>query len=131
MKTILMLALAATNAVSIPDRAAEVDRAPPSWAALKAQYLIHSGHATYAEPPTSSHSAITVSFEGKPAKDVFDQMGADAKVQCSAEKGDRERRNKGAVCTYTAKLTSVGDFHYRCWIGINLRTGEGDQGVSC
>lgn len=128
MKIFVHLLLVASCAVSPYTQA---DQATPSWTPLRGQFLIHSGHATYAEPPTSAHSAITVAFEGKPAKEVFDQMGLDAKVQCSIEKGDRERRNKGAVCTYTAKLGSPSESHYRCWIGVDLRTGEGNQGVSC
>jgi uncharacterized protein (DUF1330 family) len=105
--------------------------AAPAWAPLQAQFLVHSGHATYAEAPTRTQRAVTIAFEGKPAKEVFDQMGPDAKTQCSADKGDRERRTKGATCTYTAKLENPSSPHYRCWIGINLRTGDGDHGVSC
>lgn len=103
----------------------------PGWAPLQAQFLVHSGHATYAEAPTRTQSAVTIAFEGTPAKAVFDQMGPDAKMRCSSEKGDRERRTKGAACTYTAKLQSPSEPHYRCWIGVNLKTGDGDHGVSC
>lgn len=128
MKRFVHLLVVASCAMSVH---VEADQAPPSWAPLRGQFLIHSGHATYAESPTTTHSAITVAFEGKPAKEVFDQMGPDAKLQCSTEKGDRERRNKGALCTYTAKLGAPSESHYRCWIGVDLRTGEGNQGVSC
>lgn len=102
-----------------------------NWDSIRAQYIIHSGGATYPEPPTKADRALTVLFEGKPAKEVFDLMGPDATVKCSSEKGDRERRSKGAWCTYAEKLNDPKDFHYRCWIGINLRTGDGDMRVSC
>ena len=131
MKKILLLAFAGVHALSMSAHGADIDNRSPSWRALKAQYLIHSGHAAYAESPTGAHPAVTVAFEGKPAKAVFDQMGPDAKVRCSFEKGDRERRNKGALCTYTAKMSNAGESHYRCWIGVDLKTGDGKQGVSC
>ncbi len=62
---------------------------------------------------------------------MFDQMGSDVKEACSSEKGDRERRNKGAFCLYESRLDNAKDSHYRCWIGIDLRTGEGQARVSC
>lgn len=131
MKKILLVVFAAIHIVSLPVQGAEDGSAAAGWKPLKAQYLINSWHATYAEPPSKTHSAVTIAFEGKPAREVFDQMGPDAKVRCSSEDGDRERRNKGALCSYSAKLNSPADSHYRCWIGINLRTGEGSQGISC
>jgi hypothetical protein len=93
--------------------------------------MVHSGGTAYAEPPTKADSALSVHFEGKAAKDVFDQIGPDLKVKCSLEKRDRERTKKGVSCIYTAQLNDPKDFHYTCWIGINLRSGEGDVRVSC
>ena len=101
------------------------------WDNIRANYMIHSGSATYPEPPTKTDRALTFHFEGKAAKQVFDQIGPDAKVKCSAEKGDRERRKKGVSCIYTAHLNDPNDFHYTCWVGINLGTGDGDVRVSC
>jgi len=101
------------------------------WNTLRGSYVIHSGGTAYAEPPTKADSALTVHFEGKAAKEVFDQIGPDAKVKCSSEQGDRERTKKGVSCIYTAKLNNRKDSHYTCWVGINLRTGDGDVRVSC
>jgi hypothetical protein len=101
------------------------------WDQIQARYIIHSGGATYAEPPTQTDRALTVLIEGKPAKEVFDLIGPDAKETCSSEPGDRERNKKGVSCVYTAKLNDPRDSHYSCWIGINLRTGDGDVRVSC
>lgn len=102
-----------------------------TWHALQGKYLIHSGGTAYAEPPTRADRALTVHFEGKAAKEVFDQIGPDSKEKCSSEKGDRERNKKGVSCIYTAHLNDPRDFHYTCWVGIDLRTGEGDVRVSC
>lgn len=107
------------------------ERGPGEWETLRGSYMIHSGGTAYAEPPTKADSALTVHFEGKAAKEVFDQIGPDAKVKCSTEQRDRERSKKGVSCIYTAKLNNPKDVHYTCWIGINLRTGDGDVRVSC
>jgi hypothetical protein len=101
------------------------------WNTLRGSYMIHSGGTAYTEPPTKADSALSVHFEGKAAKEVFDQIGPDAKVMCSSEQGDRERSKKGVSCIYTAKLNDPKDSHYTCWVGINLRTGDGDVRVSC
>ena len=101
------------------------------WNELRATYKIHSGNTAYSELPTTGDRAITVYFKGEAAKQLFDQMGPDVKEACSSEKGDRERRNKGAVCLYETRLDDPNDSHYRCWIGIDLRTGDGSARVPC
>jgi hypothetical protein len=98
---------------------------------LNAQYKIHSGSTAYSELPTKSDSAITVYFENEAARQVFKQIGPDVKSPFSDKKGDRERRKKGVLCTYTAHLENPANPHYRCWIGIDLRTGEGTVRVPC
>jgi hypothetical protein len=101
------------------------------WNPLKAEYKIHSKGTAYSEPPTKDDSAFSVAFEGETAKQVFDQMGPDVKPVCDDAQGYRERRNKGAFCTYRPRLINPKDSHYECWIGINLRTGAGSVRASC
>ncbi len=102
------------------------------WNPLQAEYKIHSGDTAYSELPSKVDRALTVSFNGDAAKQLFDQIGPDVKDRCgSSAQGDRERRKKGALCLYETQLDSPTDSHYRCWIGIDLRTGEGDVRVSC
>lgn len=101
------------------------------WTALKGKYKIHSGGTAYSELPTKADSALTVYVQGKVAKEIFDQIGPDKRDKCSSEVRDRERRKKGVECTYTAHLAHPKALHYTCWIGINLRSGEGDVRVSC
>jgi hypothetical protein len=132
MRKQALLIFAAIAALAQPVFAGEPEnQVLGQWDPIRAYYLIHSAGATYPEPPTNADRALTVLMEGKPAKEVFDRIGPDAKVTCSSEKGDRERRNKGVACTYTAQLNDPKDSHYRCWIGINLRTGDGDVRISC
>lgn len=101
------------------------------WNEFQARYKIHSGGTAYSEPPTKADGVITVAFRDEAAKQLFDQIGPDVKQACSADVGDRERRRKGAYCTYTHRLENPANAHYRCWIGIDLRTGEGEIRVSC
>lgn len=101
------------------------------WNPLQAEYKIHSGNTAYSELPTKSDRALTVHFQGEVAKQVFEQIGPDLKDTCSDAKGDRERRKKGAFCMYHARLENSENSHYRCWIGIDLRTGEGTVRVPC
>lgn len=101
------------------------------WDLLQARYLIHSQTATYPEAPTKADRVLTVVIDGKAAKELFDLSGPDSQQVCSSEKGDRARRKKGVNCIYTAQDTKSKEGPYRCWIGLNLRTGEGDVRVSC
>jgi hypothetical protein len=101
------------------------------WKKLQTNYMIHSRSTAYAEAPTETDSALSLHFDGKTAKEVFDQIGPDAKVKCGSEKLDRERIKKGVSCIYTAKLSDPKESHYTCWVGVNLRTGDGDVRVSC
>lgn len=101
------------------------------WDSLQARYLIHSQTATYPEAPTKNDRVLTVVIDGKAAKELFALVGPDSQPICSSEKGDRARRKKGVDCIYTAQDATSKEGPYRCWIGLNLRTGEGDVRVSC
>lgn len=113
---------------------AEGDKKPHElneWNPLQANYKIHSGGTAYSELPTKDDSAFTVAFRDEAARQVFEQIGPDVKPVCNDEPGYRVREKKGVYCSYTARLENPKNSHYRCWVGINLRTGEGDVRVSC
>ena len=101
------------------------------WSSLQAKYKIHSGNTAYSEPPTKDDSVLTVVFRDEAARQVFEQIGPDVQPACSDAKGNRVREKKGVYCSYTARLENPANSHYRCWIGIDLRTGEGDVRVTC
>lgn len=129
-KLTLLVFFAASHVAS----AGEAEKKPHElnqWNPLQATYKIHSGNTAYSELPTRTDSAFTVALRDDAAKRLFDQIGPDVKDGCSDAKGDRERRKKGAFCTYTPQLQNPKNSHYRCWIGINLRTGEGEVRVPC
>lgn len=101
------------------------------WRPAQVKYMVHSGSTAYAEPPTRIDRAISIHLIGKAAQQLFEQIGPDQKEMCSAERGDRERRNKAVLCQYSARLDNASDTHYRCWIGIDLRTGDGQVRTPC
>jgi hypothetical protein len=114
--------------------AGESDKKPHelnAWNPLQARYKIHSGGTAYSELPTKADGVFTVAFRDEAARQLFEQIGPDVKPVCDDAKGYRERRKKGAFCTYTDRLENPQNAHYRCWVGIDLRTGEGDVRVSC
>ena len=99
-----------------------------AWKPLHASYTIYSGELAEREAPRSTERTMTIAVEGPAAKEIFDSIGPDIRPTCSQEKGGRERRKKGVNCTYEPNGSSQG---YRCWIGLNMRTGESIPTVSC
>lgn len=99
-----------------------------AWKRLPASYTIYSGELAEREAPTPTARTMTIAVEGQAAREVFDSLAPDIHPACGQEKGDRERRKKGINCIYSAQGEGKG---YRCWIGLNLRTGESIPTVSC
>lgn len=102
------------------------------WRPLQgAIYKLHSGIVADGTPPTANERRLTILVDGKIAKEIFDSIGPDYHETCSDAKGDRHRRKKGVVCDYTAQDEKDKDGPYRCWIGVNLRTGDTVSTISC
>lgn len=101
------------------------------WHPLQANYKIHSGGTAYSEMPTKADRVFTVAFRNEAARQLFEQIGPDVEPVCDDTKGNRVREKKGVYCSFTARLENPANSQYRCWIGIDLRTGEGDVRVSC
>jgi len=96
---------------------------------LQATYSIYSGEmGDERGMPTATDRKLAIAIEGRSAKEIFDSMGPDFHPTCSQEKGDRDRRKREVYCSYSAKDGVKG---YRCWIGIDLRTGKSIAAVSC
>lgn len=131
MRKLTMLALVALCQLAHAGQNEKKRHALNEWNPLDANYKIHSGNTAYSEPPTKADSAITVTFRDESARQLFEQIGPDIKPVCDDAPGYRERRKKGAFCSYTARLENPQNPHYRCWIGIDLRTGESDVRVPC
>jgi hypothetical protein len=103
------------------------------WKPLQgAIYKFHSGIVADRTLPTANERRLTILVDGKAAKEIFDSIGPDhAGGTCSDAKGDRHRRKKGVVCDYTAQDEKDKDGPYRCWIGVNLQTGDTVSTISC
>jgi hypothetical protein len=101
------------------------------WRPFAGVYKIHSRDVADRVPATSQDRRPTVNFEGKTAQEVFESLGPDLATTCSGETGDRARQKKGITCMYTAQDAKSKDGPYRCWIGLDLRTGESIPTSSC
>ncbi|TFW31547.1 hypothetical protein E4O92_13565 [Massilia horti] len=102
------------------------------WKPLKgAIYKFHSGIVADATPPTANDRRLTFLVDGNIAKEIFNSIGPDYPETCGSEKGDRDRVKKGIVCSYTAQDEKDKDGPYRCWIGLNLKTGDTIGTISC
>lgn len=99
-----------------------------AWQPFRASYIIFSGELNEREAPTPSDRTMAIALEGKTAMRVFDSIGPDLLQACSQEKGDRARRKKGIDCVFSPAGAATG---YRCWIGLNLRSGNTTPVISC
>lgn len=101
------------------------------WRPFAGVYKMHSGGVADRAPPTSQDRRLTVNFDGKTAHEVFDSLGPDLATTCSGDTGDLARAKKGITCIYTAQDAKTREGPYRCWIGLNLKTGESIPTSSC
>lgn len=102
------------------------------WESLKgAVYLIHGGTLADRQPVTPKDHKLSILFDGQAAKQVFDSIGPDLPMTCSGEKGDRARDRGGIFCSYHVQDKGTKDGPYRCWIGLDLKTGASLGLVSC
>ncbi len=101
------------------------------WRPFAGVYKMHSGGVADRTPPTSRDRRLTINFDGKTAKDVFDSLGPDLPTTCSGETGDRTREKKGITCVYTGQDANSKAGPYRCWIALNLQTGDTIRTSSC
>jgi hypothetical protein len=132
MRKPILLALGTCGFVLSLAQAADPSSDPFGlWKAFPAIYKIHSGSIADRTPPTATDRMLTVLIDGNAAKQIFDSIGPDLREACSSEDGDRARAKKGVYCAYAAQLNGPKDSPYRCWIGVNLRTGDTQQTVPC
>ena len=102
------------------------------WKSLRgAVYLIHGGSLADRQLPTAKDNKLSIAIDGQSAKEIFNAIGPDLPTTCSGDKGDRARSKKGVSCSFTAQDKAAKDGPYRCWIGIDLKTGDSVGTVSC
>lgn len=99
---------------------------PAPAKAMTADYTIYSGSLGNEQAPTKTDRKLAVEITGEAAKDIFESLYPDVQgMSCSEEKGERLRKKGRIWCAYSP---SGG---YRCFLGVNLRTGENIAGGSC
>ena len=124
MQKVLGLILGVTTLFSL---AYANDKSGWNWEykPFKGSYLIYSGELGEQEAPTPNDRKLAIEVTGQPAREMFDSMRPDVQPTCSNEKGDRDRRKGDLYCTY-----HPGE-EYRCFIGVDLRTGKSIAGGTC
>lgn len=101
----------------------------PAWRDMPARYTIYSGNElSTREEPTAKDRKLTIAITGKPAKEIFDSLGPDAPTSCSQNQGNRDRNKEGIQCTFNPNKSETA---YRCWIGLDLKTGQSISTISC
>lgn len=93
---------------------------------LKGDYYVYGGTLSEMTPPTQKDRKVSFMFTGQLAKDLFDQIGPDAREEtCSSATDYRERRRGDLDCVYTKKDG------YTCYFGLVVQTGKSMSGTIC
>lgn len=120
----------AIGALLLFSRSHAAEKAKPDTAAprpLNGNYQVYGGSLSDMLPPTPTDRNLTFQFEGKTAKDFFDYIGPDVKKEkaCTSDPDYRERRRGDLLCAYWK------DSGYRCFLGLDLRSGKSSNGSIC
>ncbi len=91
---------------------------------LKGDYYVYGGTMSEMLPPTAKDRKVSFMLTGQLAKDMFNQIGPDAKHACSAAAGYHERRKGDLVCI-------LDEDGYSCYLGLDVTTGKSTYGVIC
>lgn len=91
---------------------------------LKGDYYVYGGTMSEMLPPTAKDRKVSFMVNGQLAKDLFNQIGPDAKHACSTESGYHERRKGDLVCI-------LDEDGYSCYFGLDVTTGKSTLGVIC
>jgi hypothetical protein len=106
-----------------------IEKQPETWDGrpkpLKGDYQVYGGTLSEALPPTRNDRKVAFMFKGPLAKDLFNQLGPDAKISCSSASDYRERNRGDLSCTYTK------DEGYSCYFGLDVPTGKSTNGAIC
>jgi hypothetical protein len=92
---------------------------------LRGNYQIYGGTLSEMRAPTQKDRKVAFMFSGPLAKDLFNQIGPDAKDACSAAEDYRERNRGDLSCTYTK------DQGYICYLGLDVPSGKSTNGSIC
>jgi len=121
------LALALLSRVQAADTTSKKQAERWSFAPkpLRGDYQVYGGTLSEVQPPTARDRKVAFMFKGPLAKDLFEQIGPDAKDSCSDASGYRERNRGDLSCTYTK------EDGYACYFGLDVPTGKSTNGSIC
>lgn len=94
---------------------------------LIGKYQVYGGSLSDMLPPTPNDRNLAFRFEGQTAKDLFEYLGPDVKKEkaCTDDPDYRERRRGDLHCVH---WKASG---YRCFLGLDLRSGKSNNGSVC
>ena len=92
---------------------------------LKGDYYVYGGSIGDSTVPTKTDRKLSLMLTGPLAKELFDEIGPDAKDSCSAGSDYRERSRGDLTCTRT------NDHGYSCYLGLDVPTGKSIRGSTC
>ena len=119
---LLVVSFMTVIAATIPDRVAAADdrRLTGSW-------MVFSGMPGDTGPPTKDDAKILISIEGRPAAEMYRQLGPAGQENNVCSDSDLQERRRGeVVCTRRIKSGE-----YACYVGMDLRKGKVWGGTAC
>lgn len=127
MKPRHLFVLAAIALSSVPQAAEKPRQETAEPRRLQGTYHVFGGTIGDQLPPTPTDRNLAFRFEGQTAKDLFEYIGPDVKKEkaCTDDPAYRERRRGHLLCVHWS------DTGYRCFLGLNLKTGKSDDGGVC
>lgn len=117
-----VLAIATLARAGEPARVESAEPRP-----LTGNYQVYGGSLADMVPPTAGDRNLAFRFVGQTAQDLSSYVGPDVKraQACTDAPDYRERRRGHLHCVYWRKTG------YRCFLGLDLKTGKSGNGSIC
>ncbi|MDN4035444.1 hypothetical protein [Massilia sp. YIM B02443] len=113
--------------ILLPAQAAEGTKENRRYMAkpLMGDYYVYGGSSGDSTPPTSNDRKVSFMLTGPLAKELFDHIGRDSKVECKPSPDYRERRRSDLTCTWTKA------YGHSCYFGMDGQTGKSLDDYDC
>lgn len=101
--------------------------APTYTGKLSGYWMVFSGMPGDSGPPTKEDTKILIAIEGKPAAEMYRQLGPAVQENNVCGESDLQGRRRGEIdCTHRIKSGE-----YACYVGMDLRKGKVWGGTAC
>lgn len=101
--------------------------APTYTGKLSGYWMVFSGMPGDTGPPTKEDTKILISIEGRPAAEMYRQLGPAVQENNVCGESDLQERRRGEVVC-TRRMSSS---EYSCYVGMDLRKGTVWGGTAC